>query len=53
MKDLEPTIRTRELGKGIRRAIAKVGLTGQQVARQLGWHPSQVSRLLSGRRHAT
>ncbi|MGH3901196.1 MAG: helix-turn-helix domain-containing protein [Pseudonocardiaceae bacterium] len=50
MRDLEPTIRSRELGDGLRRAIERAGLNGKQAAHLLGWSPSWVSRLLSGKR---
>jgi len=53
MRDREPTIRSRELGEGLRKAMEHVGLNGKQAARQLGLSPSWISRLLSGRRHAT
>jgi transcriptional regulator with XRE-family HTH domain len=50
MRDREPTIRSRELGEGLRRAMANAGLNGSEAARQLGWSTSRVSRLLSGKR---
>ncbi|MCA1675097.1 MAG: helix-turn-helix transcriptional regulator [Actinobacteria bacterium] len=50
MRDREPTIRSRELGEGLRRAMDKAGLNGVQAAHKLGWSPSMVSRLLSGKR---
>jgi transcriptional regulator with XRE-family HTH domain len=50
MKDREPTIRSRELGQRLRRAMEYAGLSASGVARQLGWSPSRVSRLLSGKR---
>jgi predicted XRE-type DNA-binding protein len=53
MRDREPTIRSRELGDGLRRAIEQAGLNGKQAAHLLGWSPSWVSRLLSGKRSAT
>ncbi|MGH3977784.1 MAG: helix-turn-helix domain-containing protein [Pseudonocardiaceae bacterium] len=53
MQDREPTIRSRELGDGLRRAMEQAGLNGKQVAHLLGWSPSWVSRLLSGKRGAT
>jgi transcriptional regulator with XRE-family HTH domain len=53
MRDREPTIRSRELGDGLRRAIEQAGLNGEQAAHVLGWSPSRVSRLLSGKRSAT
>jgi transcriptional regulator with XRE-family HTH domain len=50
MRDREPTIRSRELGEGLRRVMESAGLNGQQAAYLLGWSPSRVSRLLSGKR---
>ncbi|MEJ7703887.1 MAG: helix-turn-helix transcriptional regulator [Geodermatophilaceae bacterium] len=50
MRDREPTIRSRELGEGLRRAVDKAGLNGVQAAHELGWSTSMVSRLLSGKR---
>ncbi|MGQ0778643.1 MAG: helix-turn-helix domain-containing protein [Pseudonocardiales bacterium] len=50
VRDLVPTVRTRELSAGLRRALARCKLTGKQAARLLGWTPSKVSRLLNGRR---
>ncbi|MGI9002753.1 MAG: helix-turn-helix domain-containing protein [Pseudonocardia sp.] len=53
MKDREPTIRSRELGDGLRQAMEGAGLKGNQVARLLDLSPSLISRLLSGQRHPT
>ena len=53
MRDREPTMRSRELGEGLRRAMEAAGLTGVQAARRLGWSPSWVSRMLSGKRGAS
>lgn len=50
MRDREPTIRSRELGERLRRAMQQAGMNGTQVAHQLGWSASRVSRLLSGKR---
>lgn len=50
MYDQEPTVRSRELGIALRRAAAAKGLQGTDIARQLGWSPSRVSRLFSGKR---
>jgi transcriptional regulator with XRE-family HTH domain len=50
MRDREPTIRSRELGEGLREAMVKAGLNGAQAAYQLGWSTSRVSRLFSGKR---
>jgi transcriptional regulator with XRE-family HTH domain len=46
-------LRSRELGEGLRRAMQQARLTGKQAAHQLGWSPSWVSRLLSGKRNAS
>jgi len=53
MADHEPTIRSRELGEGLRRAMERAGLNGAQAAHQLGLSPSWISRLLSGKRNVT
>jgi uncharacterized protein DUF5753/helix-turn-helix protein len=50
MSDREPTIRSRELGEGLRAAMEKAGLSGVDAARILGWSPGWVSRLLTGKR---
>ncbi|HSZ31231.1 MAG TPA: helix-turn-helix transcriptional regulator, partial [Pseudonocardiaceae bacterium] len=50
MEDREPTIRSRELGEGLRQAMEGAGLNGRQAAHLLGWSESWVSRLLSGKR---
>ncbi|MGH3872015.1 MAG: helix-turn-helix domain-containing protein [Pseudonocardiaceae bacterium] len=53
MRDHEPTVRSRELGEGLRQAMYRARLNGRQAAHQLGWSPSWVSRLLSGKRNAS
>ncbi len=53
MGDREATVRSRELGEGLRRAMERAGLTGRQAAQQLGLSPSWLSRLLTGKRNAT
>jgi transcriptional regulator with XRE-family HTH domain len=53
MEDREPTLRSRELGDGLRRAMESAGLNGRQAAELLGCSPSWVSRLLSGKRGGT
>ncbi len=53
MRDREPTMRSRELGEGLRRAMETAGLTGVEAARRLDWSPSRVSRMLSGTRGTT
>ncbi len=50
MQDHEPTVRSRELGEGLRQAMERAGLNGHQAAHLLGCSPSWVSRLLSGKR---
>ncbi|MGH4026627.1 MAG: helix-turn-helix domain-containing protein [Pseudonocardiaceae bacterium] len=53
MSNREPTVRSRELGDGLRQVMRQAGLSGKDAAHLLGWSPSWVSRLLSGRRGAT
>ncbi|MBV9011531.1 MAG: helix-turn-helix domain-containing protein [Pseudonocardiales bacterium] len=53
MRDREPTIRSRELGEGLRRAMEQSGLDQKGAAAKLGWSQSRVSRLLSGKRGGT
>jgi transcriptional regulator with XRE-family HTH domain len=50
MDDREPTIRSRELGDGLRRAMEHAGLSGKATAETLGWSPTRVSRVVKGRR---
>ncbi|MDQ3987676.1 MAG: helix-turn-helix domain-containing protein [Actinomycetota bacterium] len=50
MYDREPTIRSRELGEGLRRAMEQAGLNGKETARLLDWSTSRLSRLVSGKR---
>ncbi|MGB8202040.1 MAG: helix-turn-helix transcriptional regulator, partial [Pseudonocardiaceae bacterium] len=50
MHDREPTIRSRELGDGLRQAMKAAGLDQVGVAQKLRWSQSRVSRLLSGKR---
>jgi hypothetical protein len=53
MPHREPTIRSRELGDGLRQAMEQAGLNGKQAAQMLSWSPSFVSLLLSGKRQAS
>jgi transcriptional regulator with XRE-family HTH domain len=53
MSKREPTVRSRELGDGLRQVMRRAGLSGKEAAHLLGWSPSWVSRLLSGKRGAT
>ena len=53
MRNREPTMRSRELGEGLRRAMEAAGLTGVEAARRLSWSPSRVSRMLAGTRGTT
>ncbi|WP_116044144.1 helix-turn-helix domain-containing protein [Amycolatopsis palatopharyngis] len=53
MEDRETTVRSRELGEGLRAAMRGAGLSGTDVARKLGWSQGRVSRLLSGKRGGT
>ncbi len=52
MPHREPTMRSRELGDGLRHAMEEAGLTGQETAKLLSVTPSFVSMLLSGKRGA-
>lgn len=53
MRDRETTIRSRELGEGLRAAMRGAGFTARQAGEKLGWSDSRVSRLLSGKRGGT
>ena len=53
MPHREPTIRSRELGEGLRQAMQQAGLTGKQAAQMLDVTPSYVSMLLAGKRAAS
>jgi plasmid maintenance system antidote protein VapI len=50
MYDHEPTVRSRELGMALQRAIATAGLNQTDLAELLAWSPSKVSRMISGKR---
>ncbi|MGH3720952.1 MAG: helix-turn-helix domain-containing protein [Pseudonocardiaceae bacterium] len=50
MQDHEPTIRSRELGEELHRAMKDAKLNQKSAAGKLGWSQSRVSRLLSGKR---
>ncbi len=49
MPHRNPTVRSRELGDGLRQAMEEAGLTGKQAARILDRSPSFVSLLLAGK----
>ncbi|WP_232376523.1 Scr1 family TA system antitoxin-like transcriptional regulator [Amycolatopsis aidingensis] len=53
MQDRTPTIRSRELGEGLRAALLRAGLNQKQVAAKLDWSEGRVSKLLSGKRGGT
>jgi transcriptional regulator with XRE-family HTH domain len=53
MRDLEPTVRSRELGLALHRACQTKGMRGTELARRLGWSQGKVSRLFSGKRGST
>lgn len=53
MRDREPTIRSREMGEGLHRAMQQAGLDQKGAAQLLGWSQNRVSRLLSGKRGGT
>lgn len=53
MFDQEPTVRARYVGRELLRAAQRAGRNGSDMAKLLGWSPSKVSRLLSGKRGAS
>jgi hypothetical protein len=53
MPHREPTIRSRELGDGLRQAMEAAGLTGKQAAAILSWSPSFFSMLLTEKRQVS
>ncbi len=53
MYDHEPTVRSRELGLALLRAIGTAGLNQSDLASMLAWSPSKVSRMISGKRCAS
>jgi transcriptional regulator with XRE-family HTH domain len=53
MPHRDPTIRSRELGEGLREAMKQAGLNGKQAAQLLDVTPSYVSMLLAGKRGAS
>jgi transcriptional regulator with XRE-family HTH domain len=50
MDDRRPTVRSRELGEGLRRAMEYGGYNQTTIAHRLGWSQGRVSRLLAGKR---
>ncbi len=44
MEDREPTVRSRELGEGMRQARERAGLNGREAAHLLGWSPNHENR---------
>ncbi len=53
MPHRESTVRSHELGDGLRAAMERAELNGKQVAHMLSWSPSFVSMLLNGKRNAS
>ncbi|HET9256906.1 MAG TPA: helix-turn-helix transcriptional regulator [Pseudonocardiaceae bacterium] len=53
MPHRDSTVRSRELGDGLRAAMERAGLNGKQTARALGWSESFVSMILNGKRNAS
>ncbi|RZS44942.1 helix-turn-helix protein [Herbihabitans rhizosphaerae] len=50
MGDKEPTIRSRELGLALRRAVEAAGFDSRQLARKMGFSPSKVSNIFRATR---
>ena len=53
MDDDEPTVRSRELGLALHRAMQVAGINQSTLAYKLEWTPSRVSRMLSGKRRVS
>lgn len=53
MKDRVSTVRMRELGAALRKAMEGAGLEGSRVARKLGWSETKISNILNARRGST
>lgn len=53
MFDQEPTVRARYVGQELLRAAQWSGRNSSDMAKLLGWSPSKVSRLVSGKRGAS
>lgn len=53
MDDDEPTVRSRELGLALHRAMQVAGMNQSTLAGKLKWVPSRVSRMLSGKRRVS
>ena len=50
MRDREPSIRSRELGEGMRAAMERAGLNNRQTAERLEWPEPRLSKVLHGGR---
>jgi len=50
MDDRKPTVRSRELGEGLRAAMKSAGMGVRDLGRRLDWPHPRVSHLLSGKR---
>lgn len=50
MRDHVPSVRSRQLGQELLRAIQAIGCNATEMAGMLAWSPSKMSRLLSGKR---
>jgi hypothetical protein len=48
MADTTSTVRSRELGEGLRLAMDRAKLTGKRAAELIGWSETKMSRVLSG-----
>jgi transcriptional regulator with XRE-family HTH domain len=53
MGEKESTVRARELGAALRKAMQAAGLENRLVARKLGWSESKISNILTARRGAS
>lgn len=53
MGEKESTVRARELGAALRKALTAAGVENKEVAHKLGWSASKVSNLIGARRGAS
>lgn len=53
MRQQAPTVRARELGLALRRAVEAAGMRGNELARRLDFSPTKISNLYAGRRTAS
>lgn len=50
MQDQEPTVRSWEIGLVLAKKLDEIGMSQSELASQLEWSPSMVSRMITGKR---